>query len=537
MAQCWNSEKNLLIKLASTQQYHSFTGTTDWTEVGTVFSIPEGTEKIRLRAGISSPDNRGGKVWFDDINFQESKKDSLDIMQGTWLGSLNAGVELRLVLNVEHSRWLVTLDSVDQGEYGMVVKNLKVDGDQVSFELTRPKASYSGTIIDPDHIEGFWSQGMQFPLNFERTTEAPVLVRPQEPREPFPYTSEEAVYSFDPENIRETFTLGPSDGGEGSITMHGTLTVPPGEGPFPAVLLITGSGAQDRDETLMEHKPFWVLADHLSRHGFAVLRVDDRGTGKSTGRFSGATSEDFSKDATAGFIFLQNHKDIAGERVALLGHSEGGLIAPMVAAENPEVAAIVLMAGTGVNGEELIRLQLKLILEAQGVPAQMVESLQKQQENILAVLHLNLTKKETDKKLEAVINDTYENLSPTEKDAVGSQSEYLMAVKARWTSPWMQWFLAYDPETSLSQVFCPVLAVNGGKDVQVDPGQNLPAIAAALEAGGNEDFMTLEMPGLNHLFQHCKTGATAEYIVIEETLAPEFLDVVTEWLQEKLQAE
>ena len=534
-AQCWNHDNSKIIKLASTQKHHPITGATDWTEVGTVFTVPEGTEKVRLRAGISGPDNLGGQVWFDDIHIRESKADSLDYMQGMWSGTLDAGAKLRLVLNVEHSKWQVTLDSVDQGAYGLLVQNLQIDGDQVSFELKRPKASYTGTIIDSNHIEGHWIQGIHLPLNFERTIEAPVIVRPQEPREPFPYTIEEVAYSFDPDNIQETLISGPAHGKKSTITMQGTLTLPPGDGPHPCVLLITGSGAQDRDETLMNHKPFWVLADHLSRHGLAVLRVDDRGTAKSTGSFSRATTEDFAKDAAAGFLFLQNHQDIAGDQVALLGHSEGGLIAPMVAAENQEVAAIVLMAGPGVDGGEVLRLQLRLMLEAQGVSPQRVATLQKQQGGIIDILNSDLSEEEITAQLNEYLVEIYENLSDAEKDAMGSQDEYLKAAGNQWKSPWMRWFLNFDPAPILSQVSCPVLAVNGGKDLQVDPGQNLPAIATALETGGSEDFTTLEMPGLNHLFQHCETGAVAEYGQIEETLAPEFLEVVTQWLQERLQ--
>jgi hypothetical protein len=454
-----------------------------------------------------------------------------------WSGTLRAGTDLRLVLHVERGfrRWRTTLDSVDQGAYGLPVSSLQVDGDQVGFELPDIRASYAGTLVAPDRIEGNWNQGMKLPLNFERGTEPPQISRPQEPVGPFPYAIEKVAYTFDPDHIRQTL-VSPAKVGQGAlITIKGTLTLPPGAGPHPAVLLITGSGPQDRDETLMNHKPFWVLADYLSRHGLAVLRVDDRGTAQSTGDFAAATTADFAQDAAAGFLFLQQRADIDPERVALLGHSEGGLVAPLVASEYPGVAAIVLMAGPGVRGREVLRLQQRLLLEAQGAPAGQVAAMQEQQQAIFDILCSGLTEAEVTARLDAFFGGTYEGLTAAQQEAVGSREAYLEAAKEQVGTPWMRWFLAHDPAPTLAQVACPVLAVNGAKDLQVDPGQNLPAVAAALAAGGNQDFATVELPGLNHLFQHCETCTVAEYGLIEETLAPEFLETVGRWLGERLE--
>jgi pimeloyl-ACP methyl ester carboxylesterase len=284
----------------------------------------------------------------------------------------------------------------------------------------------------------------------------------------------------------------------------------------------------------MNHEPFRVLADHLSRRGLAVLRVDDRGVGQSTGDFTTATSADFARDATAGFHYLQQREDIDPERIALLGHSEGGLIAPMVAAEHPEVAANVLMAGPGVDGREILILQQQLILEAQGVPAERMKELQEQQQERLEILDGDLPQDEVSARLEASLARAYESLSAAEQMAVGPREEFIASARAQMDTPWMRWFLAYDPAPTLGRVSCPVLAVNGARDLQIDPDQNLPAIAAALAAGVCEDYEIVELPELNHLFQHCETGSPAEYARIEETLAPELLDTVTLWLRDRL---
>lgn len=453
-------------------------------------------------------------------------------MEGIWLGTLSAGVELRLVLTVQPDGdgWQATLDSIDQGAYGMAVDTLSVDGDAVSFTMRAIGASYTGSLVDDDHINGTWNQGLPLPLAFERTDGVPVVNRPQTPHAPFPYTSEDVAYSFDPRDPAPTFAPSASDDDSTRITLCGTLTLPPGDGPHPAVLLITGSGPQDRDETLMQHKPFWVLADHLSRHGLAVLRVDDRGVGESTGDFHSATSADFATDAAVGFHYLQQRADIDPTRVALLGHSEGGLIAPMVAADNPEVAAIVLMAGPGVDGQRILELQQRLLLEAQGVPPSGIAVQQERQAALIDIVGADMDPSELSARLDAHCERTYDDLSLAERQAAGSLEEYKSTIRRQVGTPWMRWFLRHDPAPVLSRVACPVLAVNGGKDLQVDPEQNIPAIAAALAAGGNGDVTTVVLPGLNHLFQHCETGGIGEYGLIEETLAPEFLAVVEEWL-------
>ena len=259
----------------------------------------------------------------------------------------------------------------------------------------------------------------------------------------------------------------------GKTTLAGELTIPEGSGPFPAVILISGSGAQDRDETLMGHKPFFVLADALSRRGIAVLRVDDRGVGGSTGSTMQATMEDSAGDVIAGLEFLKGRREIDKTKLGLIGHSEGGVIAPIVATKSMDVAFIVLMAGTGLPGDQIITLQTRLIAKSTGA------------------------------------ND----------DEI--------------KSPWLQYFLRHDPRPVLEKVKCPVLALVGEKDLQVPPKENLAAIETALKQGGNTVSTVKELPGLNHLFQNAKTGGIGEYSEIEETIAPSALTLIGDWIAER----
>lgn len=311
-------------------------------------------------------------------------------------------------------------------------------------------------------------------LTFRKVDGLPKPPRPQEPKAPFPYLSEEVSYPSRAEKVQ----------------MAATLTLPKGKGPFAAVILISGSGPQDRDESLAEHKPFWILADHLTRAGVAVLRYDDRGTAKSTGTFRGSTTHDFAQDAQGAVGYLRSRKDIDAARIALIGHSEGGLIAPMMAAADPKVAAIVMLAGPGLNGEKIIEQQLYDTLRAEGVPESQFPLMRQNQLDSLAKLR--------------------------ESDA------------------WLKNFLSFEPATVLKQVRCPVLALNGSRDTQVSAEQNLPAIEKALSEGGNKKVTAKKLLELNHLFQRAKTGAVSEYGKIEETMAPEALNEVTTWLKKTL---
>jgi len=281
--------------------------------------------------------------------------------------------------------------------------------------------------------------------------------------------------------------------------------------------LITGSGPQDRDESLMGHKPFLILSDYLTRHGIAVLRADDRGTGKSTGDFAKATTADFATDTEAGVAYLKTRPEVNPQKIGLIGHSEGGVIAPMIAARNKDVAFIVMMAGTGVPGDQVLVAQLEAIDVASGKsPEEAAKAAARQGEIIKLV--------ETEKD-EAVLEKEMK-----EKMAGEIPEAQVGGVIQQFTSVWFRFFLTYDPAPALRKVTCPVLVLNGEKDKQVLPSQNLPPIRKALEDGGNKHFEIDELAGLNHLFQTAKTGSPMEYAQIEETMSPVALEKMATWI-------
>ncbi len=428
---------------------------------------------------------------------------------GDWAGALAVGgTQLHLVLHITATPDAVlhaTFDSVDQHANGIPISSIMLKDGALTMEIAAAHASYSGTLnAAATEIKGTWTQGQSLPLDFHKSAvslKAEGPKRPQNPTPPYPYQSIDLTYTNPVQHD----------------TLAATLTVPQGKGPFPAVLLITGSGPQDRDESLMGHKPFLVLSDYLTRHGIAVLRADDRGIGKSTGDFATATTADFATDAEAGVALLKTRPEVDPHRIGLIGHSEGGIIAPMVAARNKDVAFIVLLAGTGTPGIDIITGQTRLIAEVSGASKDDAEKAASEERAMLQAVVSEKDPAALDKKLR-------EQLAGQMPEA-----QVNIAIK-QVTSPWFKYFLAYDPAPALRQVKCPVLALDGSKDLQVPPEQNLAAIRAALKAGGNTNFEVKELPNLNHLFQTAKTGSPAEYASIEETFAPVALSTIGDWI-------
>jgi pimeloyl-ACP methyl ester carboxylesterase len=432
-------------------------------------------------------------------------------IDGNWLGAVDLGqMKLRLVMHIANTEngLNILVDIPDQNASGLGVDSIVRNGDSLKLEMKSLKAEIAGTFsADRTTFTGTLNQGASFPVVLRRTvgeSELKLPPRPQNPVKPYPYREEEVVY--------ENKTAG--------IQLAATLTIPPGKGPFPAVVLITGSGPQDRDETLLGHKPFLVLSDYLTRRGIAVLRADDRGVGKSTGNFNASTTADFATDTEAGIAFLKTRTEVDSKKIGLIGHSEGGIIAPMVAARNHDVAFIVMMAGSGVPGDEILASQVELLSEAVGLGHDAAEKNATKEREVLALVKQEHKGKD-DAELEKQIRQKLAGSLPDA--ALGTKIQKL-------NSPWMRYFISYDPSIALEKVTCPVLALNGEKDLQVSPRQNLPAIRKALEAGGNKNFEVVEMPGLNHLFQTAKTGAVSEYAQIEETIAPVALEKIASWV-------
>jgi pimeloyl-ACP methyl ester carboxylesterase len=422
-------------------------------------------------------------------------------------------IELRLVLKIsadDKGKLSAKLDSPDQGAKDIPIDKLTFTDGKLTAESTLIHGVFSGKLdTEQQTLSGTWTQGpASLPLVLKKTEGEVEIKRPQEPKPPFPYRSVDVAFENAADGVR----------------LAGTLTLPQGAGPFPAVILITGSGPQDRDEFLMGHRPFLVLADHLTRRGIAVLRYDDRGVGKSTGNFAKGTTHDFKRDAAAAFEFLRARPEIYPKRIGLCGHSEGGLIAPMVASENPIVAFIVLMAGPGVTGEEILYRQAALIGLAMGADATAVAQNLEIQKKLFAELKADPEGKHLD--------ETIKELAASfgSGDGGAALEQTLKAQGAAFGSPWFRVFLELDPHVALRKVKCPVLAINGEKDLQVDPKQNLPEVAAALAEAGNSDVTTLELPGLNHLFQTCQTGSVIEYGQIEETMSPAAMEAISDWI-------
>jgi pimeloyl-ACP methyl ester carboxylesterase len=448
---------------------------------------------------------------------------------GDWSGTLNAGgVQLRLVVHFTPKPGgglAGTLDSIDQpGSNGLPFSLVRQTGAMVHAESALIHAVFDGTLDGAGKtITGHWTQTVPLPLTLTRMTAAMRAAlgrndRPQEPKPPYPYTSEDVSFP----------------GGAAGVTLAGTLTLPlasTGEnGPSPAAVLISGSGPNDRDETILRHKLFLVLADSLTRRGIAVLRYDKRGIGKSTGSYAQATSADFAADAGAAFAYLRTRPQVNARKIGLIGHSEGGLIAPMVAAKSPDVAFLVLLAGTGIPGERIIAEQSALIGHAEGASDADVAKSQVMEKKLLAVAAHETDPAAARTQIQALMRQAMATMTPAQKKTMGDPAPLIRAQSAALASPWFHFFLTYDPAPTLKQVHCPVLALDGSLDLQVPPSENLAAIGAALKAGGAADVTTTELPGLNHLFQTAKTGSPSEYGRIEETLAPVLLTTVGDWI-------
>ncbi len=445
-------------------------------------------------------------------------------INGQWHGALKVqGIQLRLVFNVEQteSGYSATMDSPDQGAFGIPATSAHFENNVLKITISNANITYEGTLGDGELITGTFIQaGKSFPMNLSRDEiEKLGSNRPQEPKKPFPYRSEEVIF----------------ENKQAEILLAGTLTMPEEDGKYPAVVLISGSGQQNRDEELMGHKPFLVISDYLTRQGIAVLRFDDRGTAASTGDFESATSVDFATDVASAVQYLQSRPEIDKSKIGLIGHSEGGIVAPMVAGNSQDIDFIVLLAGTGIRGDKLLLAQQELIGKASGMSPNQLGENDLISKKTFEIILKDQSVEETRSEIKNYMAQVFRNI-PAENIPKGmSEEDFVTAQVDQLTSPWMQYFIKYDPAPALEKVSCPVLALNGEKDLQVPPKENLEAIKAALEKGGNTSVTTMELPGLNHLFQEAETGLISEYAELEQTFSPKALEVVTNWIKEQVE--
>ena len=423
-------------------------------------------------------------------------------IEGYWKGEMNVGVqklETAFDIKAVENGYAATFDVPAQGAYDIPVDETLFQDGHLQLTMSAMGANYSGTLKD-DVIEGEFTQnGMTFPLNLARSEmKEQKKTRPQDPQPPFHYQIEEVTF------VNEK---------EGN-TLAGTLTIPEGEGSFPAMVLVSGSGQQNRDEELMNHRPFWVIADYCARHGIAVLRYDDRGVGGSDGEVKNATSMDFSYDAEAAFDYLCKRKEINVTKVGILGHSEGGVINFMVSSRRPEVAFLVSLAGPSVNGIAVLKEQQAAILRASGMSEEMVQFNGNANAQMFDIIETSNDREEADTLLRQLLKGWGYNEELTEQ-TVGQMA-----------SPWMYYFLRYDPTDAIVKTNCPALLLNGSKDLQVIASQNLSGYEKIIAEHGKTNLTLRELPDLNHLFQHCETGSPNEYFEIEETISPEVLEMV-----------
>jgi hypothetical protein len=458
---------------------------------------------------------QGGKIPLTFKKGPPPARPVIEGLDGVWEGAVvRNGVSRRLVVRVSTTTrgTIVAFDSPDLGAMGLPVAGFVRRARGVAFSVPASSAQFAGTVsTDGESLTGTWRLPGQPDVEvvFRRTktsAEREARPRPQTPTPPFPYRPDEVTFA----NSVAT-----------DVTLAGTLTLPQGAGPFPAAILISGSGAQDRDETLLGHKPFAVLADHLTRHGIAVLRYDDRGVGRSTGHFPSATSADFATDARAAVRYLLTRPEINRAGIGFIGHSEGGMVAQIAAVNNEHLQFVIMLAGPGTDLLQLVQSQERLLAVSQGASEEDLARMAPIMREVFEAVASSTSAEDARVRVRAVL--TPEALATMK--APESRRELLVQQMA---TDWARYLLQFKPAEFLSRIEVPVLALNGALDHQVPADENLSAITAAL--AGNPDVTVHRLDGLNHLFQTARTGAIGEYADIPETIAPVVLKIVTDWI-------
>nr|WP_121269331.1 alpha/beta hydrolase [Pedobacter schmidteae] len=445
---------------------------------------------------------------------------------GTWYGELAVqGKKLPLVFHINKNGdgYQSTMDSPTQGAKGIPIEKTTYASPLLIIEASNFAITYTGAFLpDSNKIKGTFKQGSQsFPLVLTTTAQSADLPMPkprtQDPKN-FPYKQEEITFI----------------NAKAGNKLAGTLTLPEGGKATKIAVLISGSGAQNRDEevTVFNHRPFLVLSDWLTRNGIAVLRYDDRGVGQSTGNFSASTTADFADDAEAAVTYIQSRDDLKNLSIGLIGHSEGGLIAPMVASRNKSISFIVLEAAPGIPLDQLMIQQNKDVGKLAGLSAKALERATAINTKIYGAMkqYEHLPTATFNQKIDSMIRQDI-NAYPADERKGISVDEFVNNITKTLKSPWFRYFVSVDPAVYLSRTKCAVLALNGTLDAQVAYAENLAAIKRNLQKAGNKKFEVLAMEGLNHLFQKAKTGSPTEYGDIEETTNPAVLQKISDWIK------
>jgi len=463
-----------------------------------------------------------GILTVSNKSFQKSPESlQQDTISGTWLGELVIPNTAKLRMGVSifktaDDSYKAVLNIIDQATGDIPCDEVYHKNDSVIIRINGLRIEIAG-VMTTDHNSitcEFRQGGGILPVSFSRVDKLPVLLRPQEPQKPYPYNEEDVAF----ENLNA------------GIKLAGTLTFPGSGGKYPAVVLATGSGQQDRNETIGGHKPFLVIADYLTRNGIAVLRVDDRGTGGSSGNFNTSTTKDFSDDALAAVVYLKSRPEIDPEKIGIIGHSEGGVVSALSASNSSDVAFIVSMAGVFVNFEDVVIEQLLNQQKQQGRNDDDLELEKNWRTKIYSLARENTDSSTAAKKLWSL----YDGLTEDEVKRLNWPRGRHEAQIKQVLNPWWRYALALDNKAVLLKVPCPILAVYGELDQQVNPGKNIDVIEEALKTGSNKDISVKEFPGLNHLFQTAGTGSEYEYIRIEETISPVALQAITDWISKKV---
>jgi dipeptidyl aminopeptidase/acylaminoacyl peptidase len=449
-------------------------------------------------------------------------------IDGTWSGAIlimgtELGIDIKFKTETDSIRG--TIDIPQQNAKDLKLIHISFTSPKVYFELPAGTVAVFDGESQGDSITGkFLQAGMEGKFNLKKTSDDATLVETQPEKTdtiPLPYNSEEVTFS------------------NGDIKFAGTLTTPKTEGKHPAVVMITGSGPQNRDEELVGFKPFKIIADYLTRNGIAVLRYDDRGVGGSTGKnVIEYTTDDFAGDVLEAVKFLKSRSDINPEQIGLMGHSEGGIVAPLAASKSKDIAFIVLMAGTSVEGIDIIKEQSALIMRAANTPEDVIKSNDELLDKLYNVLTSNGDMETLRPELSKEVERSYNDLPEAQKKTITDKKEYIKSMVdmqfKQLGSPWMTYFLTYDPALALEKVTCPVLGLFGELDLQVPPSQSKEPMENALKKGGNKDYKIVVLPKANHLFQSATTGSPSEYAKLPKEFVPEFLDTVKDWIAERV---